>query len=118
MTRLSLYLLKLLESLCIHGFPFGLSWRKSTWPVSRIHRRVFHGNEETPLLTAHQLVSWSSPGLTSCRCTGFLRMVKIKWLVQFIGLFWVVVCWQHSSAMQAGLLSGEQLCNPSQTEIN
>ena len=28
-------------------------------------------DEETPLLTAHQPVSWSSPGPTSCRCTGF-----------------------------------------------
>ena len=46
---------------------------ESTWPVSWVHRRNVYGNEETPLLTSHQLVSGSSPGLTSCRYTGFVE---------------------------------------------
>ena len=66
MTRLSLYILKLLERVCAYTVFLPVCPGESTWPVSRIHRRVVLGNEETPLLTAHQPVSWSSPGPTSC----------------------------------------------------
>ena len=72
--------------------------------------------EGTPLLTAHQPVSWSSPGLTSGRTLHRVSLMWMKWMVY--GFYWLATWWQHSSVMQAGLLSGEQLCNPSLTEIN
>ena len=55
-----------LESLGTHSF-LVLSWRESLWPDSGMIHRSTGSWEETPLLTAHQPVSWSSPGLTSCR---------------------------------------------------
>ena len=67
----------ILESLCIHSFHSACPGEIVLWPVSRmIHRRVLVlGMEETPLLTDHQLVSWSSPGPDFMwACTGFLRM--------------------------------------------
>ena len=73
--KTELIYVKLLERVCAYTVFLSVCPGESTWPVSWVHRRVVHGNEETPLLTGHQPVSWSSPGPTSCRLHRFLRMV-------------------------------------------
>ena len=75
------------ESLCIHSLHC-LSWRESLQPVFWFTGVL--GMEETPLLTAHQPVSWSSPGLTSGRT---LHRMSLMWMVQFMGFYWLATSW-------------------------